>query len=88
MTEGTQRQMHASEIPAFVADVIETGCEICAVGHDSYVIGEVEEQAHAKKKLDRIGEKYGNRDALRLQIVAYLWSIGRFVDVGGLGTRH
>lgn len=60
----------------------------CAVGHDSYVISEIEEQTATKEKLDRIVEKYGNRDALRWEIVAYLWSIGRFLELASEITRH
>ncbi len=86
MTE--RRQMDASEIPAFMFDVLEVGCDICAVGHDSYVIGEIDEQTQASRTLDRILEKYGNRDPLRWQIVAYLWSIGRFVELTSEPTRH
>ncbi|SDN54689.1 hypothetical protein SAMN05216328_1292 [Ensifer sp. YR511] len=44
MTE--RRQMDASEI---VFDVLEVGCDICAVGHDSYVIGEIDEQTQASR---------------------------------------
>ncbi len=87
-TENNRRQMDPGEIPAFVDDVIEAGCDICAVGHDSYVISEIEEQTATKEKLDRIVEKYGNRDALRWEIVAYLWSIGRFLELASEITRH
>ena len=81
MTENDRRQMKASEIPAFVDEVIEAGCNICAVGHDKYVLGDIEEQDRAKDELDRILEKYGNRDPLKLEIISYLWSIGRFIEV-------
>ncbi|MFK0278594.1 hypothetical protein ACIQUG_33345 [Ensifer sp. NPDC090286] len=72
MTEDNRQQMDASEIRAFVADAIAAGCDICAVGHENYVIDEVEQQASAKKEPGRIGERYGNQDPLSLQIVAYL----------------
>lgn len=88
MTESTARQMKASEIPAFVVDVIEAGCDICAVGHQSYVIGDIEEQDSAIEELGRIGERYGDRDPLKLEIVSYLWSIGRFIEVSSEGARH
>ncbi|MBD9592666.1 hypothetical protein IB270_07460 [Ensifer sp. ENS05] len=80
--------MKASEIPAFVDEVIDAGCNITAVGHDKYVLGDIEEQDAAIEDLDRIGEKYGNRDPLKRQIVAYLWSIGRYIDLETEGTRH
>lgn len=68
MTENDRRQMNASEIPAFVVDVIEAGCNICAVGHESYVLGDIDEQHAAIEELERIREKYGDRDPLKLEI--------------------
>ncbi|MHA4733394.1 hypothetical protein ACN9MC_20645 [Ensifer adhaerens] len=47
MTED-KRQMKASEIPAFVDEVIGAGCNITAVGHDRYVLGDIEEQDRRK----------------------------------------
>ncbi|CAN7713405.1 MULTISPECIES: hypothetical protein [Ensifer] len=88
MTENDRRQMNASEIPAFVVDVIEAGCNICAVGHESYVLGDIDEQHAAIEELERIREKYGDRDPLKLEIVAYLWSIGRFINVAPAGTSY
>ena len=77
MTEDARRQMNASKSPAFVADVIEALCDICAVGHESYVIDEAEENARAKKSTrPNWTEKYGNCDPLRLRIVACLRSVG------------
>ncbi|WP_026616047.1 hypothetical protein [Ensifer aridi] len=82
--------MKASEIPAFVDEIVKTGCDICAVGHDKYVLGDSDlSPAHYKKarrELDRIEETYGDRDFLKLEIVAYLRSIGRYVDVGADGA--
>lgn len=37
-----KRVMLESEIPAFVVDMIAIGCDICAIGHDSYVIGDAD----------------------------------------------
>lgn len=88
MTGNQRRLMKASEIPDFVDEVIAAGCDITAVGHSMYVIGDVEEQEQAEEELDRIGEKYGDRDFLKLEIVAYLRSIGRYVEVVSEGTRH
>ncbi|MEJ7013773.1 hypothetical protein [Sinorhizobium meliloti] len=50
------RLMLESEIPAFVDAVIGAGCDICAIGHDSYVLGDLEEMDAAADELDRIGE--------------------------------
>ncbi len=88
MTDNDRRQMKASEIPPFVVDLIEAGCGICAVGLESYVIGDLDEQDAAMEELERIGEKYGDRDQLELQIAAYLWSIGRYLEVTAEVTRR
>ena len=77
MPERNKRLMQPDEVRDFVNDVIAAGYEINAVGHNMYVFGE----AGNVEKLNRIGEKYGDRDFVRLEIVAYLRSIGRFVDV-------
>jgi hypothetical protein len=41
MPKRKQRLMKSSEIPDYVADIIAAGCDICAVGHDSYVAGDI-----------------------------------------------
>ncbi len=76
----TRRVMQAREIPAFVDDVIRAGCDVCAVGHDKYVLGDFEEQEAAADKLHRLDEKYGDRGFLKLEIVAHLRSLGRYLD--------
>ncbi|WP_328717961.1 hypothetical protein [Ensifer adhaerens] len=80
--------MKLSEIPNFVDEVIATGCAICAVGHDMYVLGDVQEIEAAGSELRRIGEKYGPRDHLQTDVIAYLRSIGRFVDVTWMEPPH
>ncbi|MCA1443124.1 hypothetical protein I6F07_23435 [Ensifer sp. IC4062] len=85
MAESIKRKlMKASDIPAFVEEIIATGCDICAVGHDKYVLSELDAVAD---ELDRIGDKYGDRDFLKPEIVAYLRSIGRYIDVGADGAE-
>jgi hypothetical protein len=79
--------MQASEIPAFVDEIIQAGCDICAVGHDGYVLGDIEEMVDAESELERIDEAYGDRDFLKLEIVAYLRSLGRYLDVGSFATH-
>jgi hypothetical protein len=37
--------MQLEEIPAFVDDVIKAGCDICAIGHDGHVIGDIQSAA-------------------------------------------
>ncbi|MBZ7920533.1 hypothetical protein [Ensifer adhaerens] len=88
MPENIHRHMEPSEIPTFVDEVIESGCDITAVGHDSYVIGDADEQDSAIETLDRIQEKYGNPDPLKLEIVNYLWSVGRFLELASENSRH
>lgn len=88
MTENIGRLMEASTIPAFVAAIIEAGCDITAVGHDSYVIAEFDKEDAAIETLDRIEEKYGNPGPLKLEIVNYLWSVGRFLELASEATRH
>jgi hypothetical protein len=77
--------MDAADIPAFVSDVIEAGFDICAVGQDKYVIGDAYlspvKCEEAGPKLEKIAENYGDRDFLKLEIVVYLRSIGRYLDV-------
>ena len=79
--------MRKSEIPAFVDKVIAAGCDICAVGHFGYVLGDVEEMVAASDELNRIDDEFGDRDFLLLEIVAYLRSIGRYLDPGSPATH-
>lgn len=79
--------MQASQIPSFVDEIIQAGCDICAVGHDRYVLGDIEEMVDAESELQRIDEAYGDRDFLKLEIVAYLRSLGRYLDVGSSATH-
>ncbi|MET2831244.1 hypothetical protein [Mesorhizobium shangrilense] len=78
----SMRPMKASEIPAFVDQVIGAGCDICAIGHRGYVLGDLEEMVTAAEDLKRIGEEFGDRDFLLPEIVAYLRSIGRYIEPG------
>jgi hypothetical protein len=78
------RRMLESEIPDFVAEIVATGCDMCAIGDRHYLIGDAdlsdEEDEVAQPLLQRIGETYGSRGHLHFEIIAYLRSIGRFVD--------
>lgn len=74
--------MQAVQIPAFVDDVIKAGCDICAIGHDGYVLGESDEMYAARDELARINEVYGDRDFLLPEIVEHLRSLGRYLDIG------
>lgn len=76
--------MLASEIPDYVAEIVATGCDMCAIGDRHYLIGDAdlsdEEFEVAAPELQRIGEAYGSCGHLRFEIIAYLRSIGRYVD--------
>ncbi|MFC0808915.1 hypothetical protein ACFHWW_26330 [Ensifer sp. P24N7] len=78
----SKRLMWRARSPAFVDEVIKAGCDICAIGHDCYVLADLEEMAAATDELERIDEAFGDRDFLILEIVAYLRSLGRYLDPG------
>ncbi|MDW9928058.1 hypothetical protein [Sinorhizobium meliloti] len=86
-----RRLMKVGEIPAFVEEVIGTGCNICAVGHDKYVVGDADlskaEYEKIRRELEKIEDAYGERDFLKLEIVRYLRSIGRYLDVNADGSE-
>ncbi|RWD39641.1 hypothetical protein [Mesorhizobium sp.] len=91
MAASNKRLMKASEIPAFVDAIIEAGCDICAIGHHGYVVGDADlspaEREVVWPKIDKIEETYGDRDFLKLEIVAYLRSIGRYLDINSSATH-
>ncbi|MEY9785429.1 hypothetical protein ABIA23_006897 [Sinorhizobium fredii] len=57
-----KRLMKESTIPAFVDEVIRAGCDICAVGHDKYHIGDADLSPAEYEKvwpaLEQIEESY------------------------------
>ena len=75
------RTMTEAEIPDFVREIAATGCDILAVGEDSYVVADAhlpdDVYEAIEPEIRRISEKYGRRDHLMVQISAYLKSIGR-----------
>ncbi|WP_163269864.1 hypothetical protein [Chelativorans alearense] len=77
--------MRKADIPAFVHAVIDTGCEICAVGHRWYVFGDGDlppaQRDAIAPRLREIEETFGERDHLKMEIVAYLRSIGRYIEI-------
>ncbi|NSL25100.1 hypothetical protein [Agrobacterium tumefaciens] len=77
--------MTEDQVPEFVDAIIATGCPISAVGHDIYVFAEIdlpdEDIDRVAAEIHAICERYGERDHLRLEIVAYLRSLGRFLDL-------
>ena len=73
--------MDVKDIPAFVKDVIETGCNITAVGDRSWLFGDADlpeaESFALQPQLEAINQRYGERTHLKAEIIAYLTSIGR-----------
>ncbi|WP_366509272.1 hypothetical protein [Mesorhizobium sp.] len=78
------KRMQEKDIPAFVQDVVATGCDICAVSPSCYSLGDTDvprdKRRELYKKLGEIDAHYGSRDHLRYQIAAHLASIGRYID--------
>ncbi|WP_159952409.1 hypothetical protein [Rhizobium sp. 18065] len=76
--------MNKTEIPKFVDEILATGTPIVAVGHDVYVFAEadvqIEDLDRVENEVHEVCERYGERDHLRQDIVAYLRQIGRFID--------
>ncbi|MER8816310.1 hypothetical protein [Mesorhizobium sp. M0965] len=77
--------MQEKDIPTFVQSVVDLGCDICAVGHFGYVFGDVDlppaQREAIQPQLRLIDETYGERDHLMAEIIAYLRSIGRYIEV-------
>jgi hypothetical protein len=48
----------------------------------------VSNRAKTKRRLKKIEDTYGDRDFLKLEIVAYLRSVGRHVDLGEDGSEQ
>ncbi len=75
--------MTEDQIPDFVRDVADTGCDIVAVmGGSGFLFGDAdlspEDYRSIEPQILAIGEKYGRRDHLISEIAQYLVSIGRY----------
>ncbi len=85
MADKRKRLMLESEIPDFIEDVIKSGCDICAIGHDMYVFGDAdipyEDYDEVGIQVKRIREKCGDRDNLTLEIVAHFRSLGLYLTI-------
>ena len=77
----TMKIMNKDEIPAFVADIAATGCNITGFAGVGYVVGDADLPRPLYRKvlpeLRRILRSYGHRDHLLREISNYLISIGR-----------
>lgn len=73
--------MRKEQIPDFVRELTEIGCEMMAFGPCRYAVGDADlDSENAKAKVDEITRAYGARDHLVPEIACYLRSIGRFID--------
>ena len=72
--------MNPDDIPAFIDEVIATGCRPTAVGDRMYIIGDADlpepQCRNIQPALRAIGEKYGERGHLVEEIAAHLRSLG------------
>lgn len=73
------KQMSPDDIPAFIDEVMATGCRPIAVAN-GWIIGDADlpepQCFRVQPVLQSIGEKYGNRDHLVEEIAAHLRSMG------------
>ena len=73
--------MDVRDIPAFVRDVVATGCNITAAGDRSWLFGDADlpeaESGALQPQLEAINRSYGDRTHLKAEIIAYLTSMGR-----------
>ncbi|MBO9127918.1 MULTISPECIES: hypothetical protein [unclassified Rhizobium] len=77
------KTMTEDQIPNFVQDVADIGCDIVAVmGGTGFLLGDAdlspEDYIATEPQILAIGEKYGRRDHLIFEIAQYLVSIGRY----------
>ncbi len=77
------KMMTEDQIPDFVQEVADIGCDITAVlGSGGYLIGDAElspeDYEIVSPKLKEICDRYGRRDHLVAKIAGYLISIGRY----------
>jgi len=75
--------MTEDQIPSFVQDVADTGCDIVAImGGAGFHFGDADlspqDYEVAEPQIQAICDKYGQRDHLTSEIAAYLVSIGRY----------
>lgn len=73
------------EIPAFVEELLSTGCPVYAIGREAYVIAEFEVPEKLRgaisENVNEICERYGKRDHLLLHIAHHLRTIGFGVEL-------
>ena len=74
-------RMTADQIPEFIEALVALGCNVQALDSEYYVIGDADLPEALIPKLrgplEAVFARYQDREPLRLEIVAYLHSIGR-----------
>lgn len=77
--------MTEDQIPAFVSELLATGCPVYAIGREAYVIAEFEVpeilRTSISEQVNDICKRYGKRDHLLLHIAHHLRTIGFGVDL-------
>ncbi|WP_165222217.1 hypothetical protein [Affinirhizobium pseudoryzae] len=77
--------MTEDQIPAFVEELLATGCPVYAIGREAYVIAEfaVPETLRGaiSEQVNEICERYGKRDHLLLNIAHHLRTIGFGIEL-------
>ncbi|MCZ8158680.1 MAG: hypothetical protein O9256_02155 [Rhizobiaceae bacterium] len=77
--------MTEDQIPAFVEELLATGCPVYAIGREAYVIAEFEVpetfRVAISEQVNEICERYGKRDHLLLHIAHYLRTVGFGVEL-------
>jgi hypothetical protein len=80
--EASMKMMSEDQIPNFVQEVADTGCNITAVLGVGYIIGDSDlsgaDYDDAAAHLKEITARYGERDHLLSEIAEHLVSIGRY----------
>lgn len=73
------KQMSPDDIPAFIEEVMATGCRPIAVAH-GWLVGDGDlpepQRENVQPVLQEIGRRYGARDHLVEEIAAHLRSLG------------
>jgi hypothetical protein len=85
MAESQGYALTKDEIPAFIAELMSIGCEpVALANYDGWLVGDADlpepKCEQVQKPLKEICDRYGPRDHLHHEIVAYLRDIGRIPD--------
>jgi hypothetical protein len=83
--ETIMRTMTEDQIPQFVRDLVDLDIEISAIDDVGYCLddSELPEAVHEAiaPRLHRILQGYGHRTHLKREIIAYLYAVGRVVEL-------